>query len=396
MWPQNVRCQLARGLPLSQVGICEAVSTHGDKANTSELPEALGDEVVDLVARGREQEYLSVTQVAAVVREAALGADEADDLLAMLTDLGIEVVEDPAAAPLTGDVVGDGDEVVAPLDLTVRDRSSDPLRSYLAQIGHAPLLTAAQEVALAKRVERHDLSAKRTLIEANLRLVVSIAKRYDGCGLPLLDLIQEGNLGLMIAVEKFDYRRGFKFSTPAYWWIRQAITRALSNNSRTIRLPVHVIEAQSKLFATQRRLEQTSGREPTPDEIAAEMGIDGETVREIVRSSRVPASLEAQTGEEEGALLGDLIEDQAAIEPLAAAYDAERRAAVEQLLGALTQRERRIIELRFGLRDGDPRTLAEIGQEFGISRERVRQIEAKTLAKLRGFRDSQKLCAVID
>jgi RNA polymerase primary sigma factor len=266
----------------------------------------------------------------------------------------------------------------------------------LTQIGHAPLLTAAQEVALAKRIERHDLAAKRALIEANLRLVVSIAKRYEGCGLPLLDLVQEGNLGLMIAVEKFDYRRGFKFSTPAYWWIRQAITRALSNNSRTIRLPVHVIEAQSKLSATRRRLEQTSGREPTPDEIAAAMGIDGETVREIVRSSRVPASLEAQTGEEEGALLGELIEDQATIEPFAAAYDAERRAAVEQLLGALTQRERRIIELRFGLKDGEPRTLAEIGQEFGLSRERVRQIEVKTLARLRSFRDSQKLCAVID
>ena len=384
------------GLSLSEVGICDAVSTHSDRAKTSERPESLGDEVVDLVARGREQEYLSVTEVAAVVREAELGPDEADDLLAMLTDLGIEVVEDPAAAPLTGDVLGGEDQVVADLDLTVRGRSSDPVRSYLAQIGRAPLLTAAQEVALAKRIERHDLAAKRTLIEANLRLVVSIAKRYDGCGLPLLDLIQEGNLGLMIAVEKFDYRRGFKFSTPAYWWIRQAITRALSNNSRTIRLPVHVIEAQNKLFATRRRLEQTSGREPTPDEIAAEMGIDGETVREILRSIGVPASLEAQAGDEEGALLGDLIEDQAAIEPFAAAYDAERRTQVEQLLGALTQRERMIMEQRFGLRDGVPRTLAEIGQEFGVSRERVRQIEVKALAKLRSFRDAQKLCAVID
>jgi RNA polymerase primary sigma factor len=378
------------------VGIWETVSIHSDRAKTSEIPKAQGDEVVDLVARGREQEYLSVTEVAAVVREAELGPDEADDLLAMLTDLGIEVVEDPVAAPLTGDVLDGEDEVVAELDLPVRGRPIDPVRSYLAQIGRAPLLTAAQEVALAKRLERHDLAAKRTLIEANLRLVVSIAKRYDGCGLPLLDLIQEGNLGLMIAVEKFDYRRGFKFSTPAYWWIRQAITRALSNDSRTIRLPVHAIEAQSKLSATQRRLEQTSGREPTPDEIAAAMGISGETVREIVRSNRVPASLEAQAGEEEGALLGDLIEDQAAIEPFAAAYDAERRAQVEQLLGALTQRERSIMEQRFGLRDGVPRTLSEIGQEFGVSRERVRQIEVKTLAKLRSFRDAQKLCAVID
>jgi len=178
------------------VGICEAVSTHSDRAKTSEIARAQGDEVVDLVARGREQEYLSVTEVATVVREPELGPDEADDLLAVLTDLGIEVVEDPAAAPLTGDVLSDEDEVVAELDLAGRSRSSDPVRSYLARIGRAPLLTAAQEVALAKRIERHDLAAKRTLIEANLRLVVSIAKRYDGCGLPLLDLIQEGNLGL--------------------------------------------------------------------------------------------------------------------------------------------------------------------------------------------------------
>ena len=388
--------QLMRGWPAALVGICETMSKFADKPTTSGVSEALSDEVAGLVAQGREQDYLDAAHVAAVAREAELGPDEVDDLLMMLADLGMEVVEDPEAPLLTGEVVDTEDDVVAGLDLSLREHSRDPLNSYLAQIGRAPLLTAAQEVALAKRIERHDLAAKRTLIEANLRLVVSIAKRYDGCGLPLLDLIQEGNLGLMIAVEKFDYRRGFKFSTPAYWWIRQAITRALSDKGRTIRLPVHIIEAQNKLFATQRRLEQQSGREPTPEEIAVEMGIDAERVREIVRTNRVPASLETPNVEGEDSLLSDLIEDQAAIEPLAAAAEAERHEQVEELLGALTARERRVIELRFGLKDGLPRTLKEIGQEFGVSREWVRQIETKTLAKLRSFRDSQKLCEVPD
>ena len=276
------------------------------------------------------------------------------------------------------------------LDPIVAAQSSDPVRNYLAQIGRVALLSAAQEVALAKRIERRDMAAKRAMIEANLRLVVSIAKRYDGHGLPLLDLIQEGNLGLIRAVEKFDYRRGFKFSTLAHWWIRQAITRALSDKARTIRLPVHVVEAQNKLLGVQRRFEQRTGREPTPEEIAAEMGVGAERVREIIRTSRAPVSLETPSGEGDSAL-GELIEDQAAIEPLAAASEVERRAQVEHLLDALTQRERRVIELRFGLRDGRPRTLEEVGREFDLSRERVRQIEAKTLAKLRSFRNSQDL-----
>ena len=219
------------------MGICEPVSKFADKPQTSDLPEALGDEVASLVAQGREQDYLGAAQVAAVAREAELAPDEVDDLLMMLADLGIDVVEDPEATPLTGDLASVSGEGAAELDLSLGEHSSDPVRSYLAQIGGVPLLTAAQEVALAKRIEHHDMAAKRTMIEANLRLVVSIAKRYDGCGLPLLDLIQEGNLGLMIAVEKFDCRRGFKFSTPAYWWIRQAITRALSDKGRAIRLP---------------------------------------------------------------------------------------------------------------------------------------------------------------
>ena len=220
----------------------------------------------------------------------------------------------------------------ADLDLSTPDQSSDPVRSYLSQIGRVALLTAPQEVALAKRIEARDMLAKRAMIEANLRLVVSIAKRYDGRGLPLLDLIQEGNLGLIRAVEKFDYRRGFKFSTLAHWWIRQAITRALSDKGRTIRLPVHVVEAQNKLVGVQRRLEQRSGREPTPEEIAVEMGVPAEKVREIIRTSRVPVSLETPSGEGDDSLLGDLIEDQAAIEPLAAASEVERHSQIERLL----------------------------------------------------------------
>ena len=354
--------------------------------------EALGDEVERLVAQGREQEYLEAAQVASVVAEAQLGPDEADDLLMLLADLGVEVIEEPEAAPLSAQVGGDEDDD-APV---AEEHAGDPLRTYFAQIGRRPLLSAAQEVALAKRVERHDMAAKRTMIEANLRLVVSIAKRYDGCGLPLLDLIQEGNLGLILAVEKFDYRRGFRFSTLAYWWIRQAITRALSDQGRTIRLPVHIVESQNKMTATRRRLEQQSGREPSVEEIGAAMGVSGQRVEELIATSRQPTSLDAPSGDENESLLGELIEDQAAIEPLAAAAERERRALVERLLGDLTERERRVVELRFGLRDGRPRTLQDIGEEFGVSRERVRQIEVKTLAKLRSFRDAQKLCVVGD
>ncbi|HUK78348.1 MAG TPA: sigma-70 family RNA polymerase sigma factor [Thermoleophilia bacterium] len=354
--------------------------------------EALGDEVERLVAQGREQECLEAAQVAAVVAEAQLGPDEADDLLMLLADLGIEVIDEPEAAPLSAQVDG-GEDEAGPV---AEERVSDPLRTYFSLIGRTPLLTAAQEVALARRIERHDMAAKRTMIEANLRLVVSIAKRYDGCGLPLLDLIQEGNLGLILAVEKFDHRRGFRFSTLAYWWIRQAITRALSDQGRTIRLPVHIVEAQNKVAATRRRLEQQSGREPSADEIAAAMGLSVERLEELIATGRTPASLDAPSGEDNESFLGETIEDQAAIEPLAAAAEVERRALVERLLGDLTERERRVVELRFGLRDGRSRTLQEIGEEFGISRERVRQIEAKTLAKLRSFRDAQKLCAVVD
>ncbi len=359
-----------------------------------DAPGALGDEVVGLVAQGREQDYLDSAQVAAVVREAQLSPGETDDLLAMLADLGIDVVERDEPPGAGGEARRSDDAPAA--EPGVAGQMGDAVSSYLAQIGRTPLLTGPQEVALAKRIEARDMVAKRTMVEANLRLVVSIAKRYDGHGRPLLDLIQEGNLGLIRAVEKFDYRRGFKFSTLAHWRIRQAITRALSDKARTIRLPVHVVEAQNKLPAAQRRLEQRSGREPTPEEIAAEMGVAADRVREIIRTGRVPVSLEAPGGEGDDSFLGETIEDQAAVEPLAAASVAERRSQIERLLDALTARERLVLELRFGLSDGRPHTFEEVGHEFGLSRERARQIESKALAKLRSFRDTEHLRGAIE
>ncbi len=358
-----------------------------------ELTGGLGDEVVELIAQGREQDYLDQSQVVAVVREAALSEAEAEELLSLLADLGIEVLEAGEAAAVS-------DERPASLAVSPEPEAGspgvDPVRAYLAQIDRHPLLSADQEVALARRIEGHDMAAKRTMIEANLRLVVSIAKRYQGCGLPLLDLVQEGNLGLMLAVEKFDYRRGFRFSTVAYWWIRQAITRALSDQARTIRLPVHIVEAQKQIVAAQQRLAQTGGRRPTAAEIGRELEMSAERVREIIAASRTPTSLEAPAGESDAASLAELIEDQAAIEPLAAAAEAERCAQVEDLLASLTARERRVIKLRFGLADGRPHTLAEVGREFGVSREWIRKIELKTLAKLRGLRAAQNLCELIE
>jgi RNA polymerase primary sigma factor len=358
-----------------------------------ELPEGLSDEVVELVARGREQDYLDQSQVVAVLRAAALSPVEAEDLLSLLADLGIEVLDAGDAHP-PGDEPADSDAARA--DLEASEPAIDAMRAYLARINRRPLLTADQEVALARRIERHDMAAKRTMIQANLRLVVSIAKRYRGCGLPLLDLIQEGNLGLMLAVDKFDYRRGFRFSTLAYWWIREAITRALSNKVRTIRVPINVVEAQGQVASAQARLEQALGRHPSIAEIAAELEMSADRVREIIAANRTPASLEAPASEEDAATIVELIEDQAAIEPFALAAEAERRRQVEELLASLTARERRVIERRFGLADGRPHTLAEVGVEFGVSGEWVRQIELRTLAKLRSLRAAQNLCELID
>ena len=267
---------------------------------------------------------------------------------------------------------------------------------YLREIGKVALLSAAEEVALAKRIERHDMEAKRRLIEANLRLVVSIAKRYVGRGLPFLDLIQEGNLGLMRAVEKFDYRRGYKFSTYATWWIRQAVTRGLADQARTIRLPVHMGEMINRLMRVQRQLLVELHCEPSPEQIAAEMGTTPQKVREILKISQAPVSLESPIGEEGDAQLGDFIEDEETIAPPEAVSEILQKEELDAVLGTLTHRERKIIELRFGLKGEHPRTLEEVGQRFGVTRERIRQIEAKTLAKLKSYRESKRLRDFLD
>ena len=272
----------------------------------------------------------------------------------------------------------------------------DPVRMYLKEIGKVPLLSAAQEVSLARRIERHDMVARRKLIEANLRLVVSIAKRYSWSGMPFLDLIQEGNLGLLRAVEKFDYRRGYKFSTYATWWIRQAISRGMANQARTIRVPVHMVEQINKLIRAQRKLHSDIGREPTPEEIATEMASTPTRVREILKISQQPLSLESPIGEEEQSQLGDLIEDEDAVAPIEAVSEIMQKEELHRVLAALTHRERTIIELRFGLGGEQPRTLEEVGQRFSLTRERIRQIEVKTLTKLTSYRDTQRLRGFLD
>lgn len=276
------------------------------------------------------------------------------------------------------------------IDLTV-EPSLDSLRLYLRSIGRVPLLTAEEEVALAKRIERGDMAAKQHMVEANLRLVVSIAKGYLGRGLTFLDLIQEGSMGLIRAVEKFDYRRGFKFSTYATWWIRQAVTRAIADKGRTIRIPVHMVEKLNKVVHVERQLVQSLGREPTPEEIATELECTTREVRDILRMSQQPISLEKPIGEEEESELGDFVEDQAAESPFERASENLRRDNVRRALSALPAREREVIELRFGLSGGRPQTLEEVGRAFNVTRERIRQIENHTLKKLESLPEAQRL-----
>ena len=349
-------------------------------------------EVTCLIEEGHELGCLSSGDVATALRDVEVTATQLEELLIVLAEMGIEIIEDDARAETdaAGEAAEDGD-AGAKLDLSVKAVSSDPVRLYFHEMGKVPLLTGVEEVALARRIERGDAAARRKLIESNLRLVVSIAKRHAGRGMPLLDLIQEGNLGLMRAVEKFDYRRGFKFSTYATWWIRQAITRALADQSRTIRVPVHMVENIQTYVRVQRLLIQEIGREPVPEEIAAEMGVTVATIREIQRISQEPASLHQQVGDEGDSQLGDFVEDTKSAAPVEEVAEIVRHEEIMAVLGLLSRRERTVLRLRFGLDDGRPRTLEEVGQVFGVTRERIRQIEARTLAKLKAIREAQCL-----
>ena len=309
----------------------------------------------------------------------------ADDKLLLLDDDDIDLSEE--------------EEIdMENIDLSVPEGVSieDPVRMYLKEIGKVPLLSAEEEISLAQRLEEGDEEAKKRLAEANLRLVVSIAKRYVGRGMLFLDLIQEGNLGLIKAVEKFDYRKGYKFSTYATWWIRQAITRAIADQARTIRIPVHMVETINKLIRVSRQLLQELGREPTPEEIAEEMHMSVERVREILKISQEPVSLETPIGEEEDSHLGDFIQDDNVPVPADAAAFTMLKEQLEEVLGTLTEREQKVLRLRFGLDDGRARTLEEVGKEFNVTRERIRQIEAKALRKLRHPSRSRKLKDYLD
>jgi RNA polymerase primary sigma factor len=386
-------------------------------------------EVESIIQTARKEGSITNADLAEKLAVLELSVDETDSVYQRLVEYGVDVVEDeaviedeePAAEPEPAAPEEDRVRARKEVDAALKAPTNDPVRMYLKEIGRVALLTAQEEVSLAKRIDagleaedklnemgpdversnpvardlrfemRDGMMAKRHLVEANLRLVVSIAKRYVGRGMAFLDLIQEGNLGLIRAVEKFDYTKGFKFSTYATWWIRQAITRAIADQARTIRIPVHMVETINKLARIQRQLLQDLGREPTAEEIASQMEMTPAKVREIQKISQEPVSLETPIGEEEDSHLGDFIEDSEAVVPLERASFKLLQEQLESVLHTLSEREKEVIRLRFGLVDGQPRTLEEVGKKFGVTRERIRQIESKTLSKLRHPSRSQKL-----
>ncbi len=397
------------------------------------------EELKGMIAGGQERGFLTTEAIAAALEDAELSGDQTRDLYIQLEEHGIEIIDavdpadpatEPRSAPADRDepvdvevdeeteaverhedpllVTADEGEDEEPadraeglqsrleelkrveVDLTV-EPSLDSLRLYLRSIGRVPLLSPEEEVALAKRIERGDIAAKEHMVEANLRLVVSIAKGYVGRGLTFLDLIQEGSLGLIRAVEKFDHRRGYKFSTYATWWIRQAVTRAIADKGRTIRIPVHMVERLNKLIYAERQLIQRLGREPSPAEIAAELECEVREVRDVMRLAQQPVSLEKPVGEEEDSALADFVEDVSAESPFEIAAEALRRETITCVLASLPPREREVIELRYGIVGGRARTLEEVGRAFNITRERVRQIESRTLKKLQSLPDAQQL-----
>jgi len=333
-------------------------------------------ELQALIDLGRKQRYVTNDDILKQFPDAEQSLDQVEELYEVLSAQGIEIVEAP------GDIVPEEAAPEAPV-VTAEARVDDPVRRYLNQIGEMPILTREQEVELAQKIERADEQAKKKMVEANLRLVVSVARRYQGRGMPLPDLIQAGNLGLIRAVEHFDWRRGYKFSTYATWWIRQAILRALDDTARTIRLPVHMKEALSKLVRASRKLRQELGREPTTEEVASEMNLPVGRVREMYDITRRPISLDIPVGDEGDTRLSDFIEDQRGFEPVETISAEDLRAQLQDILESLSPREREVLTLRFGLEDGRPHTLEEVGQKFGVTRERIRQIESKALRKLR-------------
>jgi RNA polymerase primary sigma factor len=369
----------------SEVGVPELL--------TVEIAPPEVEELQKLVADGTEKGFLTYDEIVTGLEEVELTKEQVEDFYTYLIDHNIELVEgEQHKTPPHEQPQPEEDKLPAApkLDLTV-EPSLDSLRLYLREIGKVPLLTADQEVSLAKRIERGDMTAKTQMTEANLRLVVSIAKGYLGRGLSFLDLIQEGSLGLIRAVEKFDYRKGYKFSTYATWWIRQAVTRAIADKARTIRIPVHMVEKLNKVVHIERQLVQRLGREPNADEIADELEITPQEVREILRMAQLPVSLEKPIGEEEDSSLGDFVQDESAESPFDTAQLSLRREDIEFALHALPLRERQVIALRFGLHGGPPQTLEEVGRAFGVTRERIRQIENNTLKKLEHLPEAQAL-----
>jgi RNA polymerase primary sigma factor len=365
-----------------------------DKPAEEQSPEQVKQELIE---RAKREKHIEQRDILAAIPETPANAEILDSLYTELADLNIEITaSEPDDAKISGTWAAEEEEEEEPAANTAvyldDDVADDSVRLYLREIGKIPLLNAEEELALAKRVVAGDKKAKDEMAEANMRLVVSIAKRYVGRGLDLLDLIQEGNTGLLRAVEKFDPDKGFKFSTYATWWIRQAITRAIADQARTIRIPVHMVETINKLLRTQRRLTQELNREPTNEEIANEMEIDVDKVEHIMKIKQDISSLDASIrDDEEDSVLADFIEDEDTISPEESATGQLLKEQVKDMLGALTEREQKILKLRFGLEDGKSHTLEEVGQEFSVTRERIRQIEAKALAKLRKHRDAKKL-----
>ena len=375
-----------------------------EQAKTGERKDNAKQAIVQLLALGQKKGELTYEEIGDALGKMDLTPDEMEILFEQLNQLGLTLKDDSGSLddddfePTEDDFKSVEEEEEIELDLSIPDDVGidDPVRMYLKEIGRVPLLKADEEVELAKRMQEGDEEAKNQLAEANLRLVVSIAKRYVGRGMLFLDLIQEGNLGLLKAVEKFDYKKGFKFSTYATWWIRQAITRAIADQARTIRIPVHMVETINKLVRVSRQLLQELGTDPTPEQIGAVMDLAPDRVREIQKVAQEPVSLETPIGEEEDSHLGDFIEDEDAPAPDEAASYILLKEQLEEVLETLTPREAKVLRLRFGLDDGRSRTLEEVGQEFGVTRERIRQIEAKALRKLRHPSRSRKLKDYLD